>query len=94
MLLSLFPDLQQDDILIQTTSVGGQDLHLSPAAVARFPFAVEVKNVERLNLWAALAQAQRNAAKKGLTPLLFCRRNGVDLHAVIRADRFLALWRR
>lgn len=81
-------DLGDDDILIQTTSVGGNDLHLSPLAQALFPFGVEVKNKESLNVYEALAQAARSATKKGLLPILFFKKNGWPLHVALDARLF------
>lgn len=74
-ILRAFPELQRDDILIQPTSVGGEDLKLSPAARMLFPFAVEGKNKESLNIWSAIAQAQANA--KGNPPAVVFRRNNM-----------------
>lgn len=74
-LLRLFFDLEPDDILIQTTSVGGSDLHFSPKAAKLFPFAPESKRVQSLNIWGALHQAEVNAKKKGQRPVLFFSRS-------------------
>lgn len=82
------PALHEDDILIQTTSVGGNDLHLSPIAQQLFPFGVEVKNKESLNVYEALAQAARSATKKGLLPILFFKKNGWPLHVALDARLF------
>lgn len=80
--------LSEDDILIQTTSVGGNDLHLSPLAQDLFPFGIEVKNKESLNVYQALAQAARSASKKGLFPILFFKKNGWPLHVAFDARLF------
>jgi hypothetical protein len=85
--------LEPDDILIQTTSVGGSDLHFSPKAARAFPYAPEVKNVENLNVWQALKQAEINSRKKGGTPILFFRRNNSTMHVAVTADEFLRLLR-
>jgi hypothetical protein len=82
------PAWEPDDILIQTTSVGGNDLHLSPLAKRVFPFGIEVKNKESLNVYQALAQAQASATKKGLFPILFFQKNGWPLHVAIDARLF------
>lgn len=78
-ILRWFPTLAQEDILIQTTSVGGSDLHYSPLAASIFPFAPEIKNVESLNVWAALRQAEINATKRRLQPVLFFKRNRTEM---------------
>ena len=71
--------LEPDDILIQTTSVGGSDLHFSPVAKRTFPFAPEVKFVESLNIWGAIHQAVANAKKRLMAPCLFFRRANHDM---------------
>jgi hypothetical protein len=90
-LLRLFFDLEPDDILIQTTSVGGSDLHYSPKAAKVFPFAPEIKRVQNLNVWGALHQAAVNATKKKLQPVLFFSRNNGPLYIAFKADD-LAEW--
>lgn len=89
-LLEMYPALDEDDIVVQTTSVGGSDLQLSPVARAFFPFGIESKNVQSLNVWKALKQADLNARKKGLRPVLFFRRNNSDLHIALSAADFMA----
>lgn len=93
LLRATFPHWEEDDILIQTTSVGGQDLHLSPRASQDFPYAIESKNVEALNLWKTIEQANKNAVKKRRLPIIFCRRNTTPLHVVIEAGEFVRLVR-
>lgn len=68
----------------------GADIHLSEAARARFPFAVECKNSERLNVWQALEQAQRNAGD-GQRPILVFSRNRAKDYVVLALDDFLDL---
>lgn len=51
-------DLQDDDIKLPTTSEPGQDIHLSPAARLKYPFVIESKMVEKLNIGEAYKQAQ------------------------------------
>ena len=36
----------------------GEDILLSPAARKLFPFSVECKNQEKLNIWSSLEQAE------------------------------------
>jgi hypothetical protein len=90
-ILRVFPDLEADDLLIQTTSVGGSDIHFSPKAARLFPFAPESKRVQTLNVWGALHQAKKNADKKQLLPVLFFSRNNGPLYVAFNADD-LAEW--
>lgn len=83
------PNLEDDDVLVKATSMGGNDLHLSPLAQATYPFGIEVKNVEALNIWGALAQATVNAKKTNLTPLVFFTRAHAPMYVALPADVFV-----
>ena len=88
LLLKTF-QLVEDDMLVKATSMGGCDLHLSPEAQRLFPFAIEVKCQESLNIWAALAQAQVNADKKQQPAIVFFKRARSPMYIAMRADAFL-----
>jgi len=64
------------------------DLKLSPRALEQYPFEIENKNVEKLNIWAALEQAETHGE---LNPILFFRRNRSKLYMAMEAERFLCL---
>jgi len=87
------PDLRQGDIDITPSGVTGVDLKLSPAAKELYPFAIEVKNQESLNVWAAYEQAIKHAAGSSDMPILFFRRNKSELMACLKADDFIKLIR-
>jgi len=66
---------------------GGEDLIMSKAARSKFPFSVECKNQERLNVWSAWEQANGN---KGIyDPLVVIKKNGVDPLVVLDAKVFM-----
>lgn len=92
LLYATFAQLAPDDVLVKATSMGGADLHLSPHAQTLFPFAPEVKNVETLPIWSALAQAACNA--KGRPPILFFKRANTAMYVALDARTFLDLLRR
>lgn len=83
--------LADEDVRAVPTGVNGPDLWLSPAAMDRFPFAVEAKCQEALNIWSALEQAQGHAEGTSLMPLLLFRRNRSEPFAVLRLEDFLRL---
>lgn len=89
LLLRLLPGLEADDFLVKATSMGGTDLHLSPAAQKYFPFGIEVKAVEALNIWAALAQARVNADKQALPPIVFFTRAHAPMYVALPAEVFV-----
>lgn len=88
-ILGAFPELGGDDIQMVPTSVGGEDLKLSPAARRVWPFSTECKNVEALNVWKAIAQAKANAPKHA--PALVFRRNNHEAWVAVSLDTMLSL---
>lgn len=81
--------LSPGDVFVKATSQIGCDLHLSPAAEKVFPFSVEGKNVETLNIWAALQQAESNASE-GRPAVVFFTRAHHGTYVAMRAEVFLA----
>lgn len=91
LLLKAFPHLDEDDVLVKATSMAGVDLHLSPRALDCFPFAIESKNVEALNIWAALKQAEIIADKRQRSPIVFFKRAHSPHYVALRAVTFLLM---
>jgi|TARA_R100000781_G_scaffold71770_1_gene44965 hypothetical protein len=73
LILETFTELEEDDVRSTTMGDSGEDVLLSPAARKLFPFSVECKNQEKLNIWSSLEQAETNAGEH--TPLLVFKRN-------------------
>jgi hypothetical protein len=74
-ILATFPELEPDDVRSTSMGASGADILLSPAARRRFPFTVEAKNRETLNVWEGLAQANKNALPRTAGLLVFRRNN-------------------
>lgn len=87
LLMDALPFLNSDDIYVKTGSAGGVDIHLSERAQQKFPFDIEVKAKENLNIWAALAQATANT--KGNTPIVFFKRNRTPMFVAMLATDFM-----
>ena len=68
---------------------GGVDVKLSEKAAKEFPFSVECKNVERLQIWNALEQAEAN--KEDLDAMVVFKRNRSKVYCVIEFDKLLEL---
>ena len=80
-------DIHPEDIESRSMGAGGEDLIMARAARAKFPFSIECKNNERLNIWAAWDQANNN---KGIyDPLVVIKKNGVGPLVVVDAENFL-----
>jgi hypothetical protein len=82
-------DLEEGDFKSTTMGEHGMDVQLSPAARKVFPFAIECKNQEALNIWKSLEQAENNC--EGLVPLLIFKRNKSKIYATLEITDFLNL---
>lgn len=91
LILRWFPDLSARDVRVTPSGSTGEDIQLSQVAARLFPYAVEVKNQERLNIWQSLLQTSAHAKKLNLQPLLAFRRNRSELWIAIRAEHFFEL---
>jgi len=83
------PKLEEDDIKSQTMGMCGEDIVLSPAAKKIIPYSFECKNVEKLNIWSALEQAEDNC--DGRTPVVVFKRNRSKTYVTLSLEDFLDL---
>lgn len=91
LLLETFKEeLHPDDLKVSIMGESGTDVKLSPAARQKIPYSIECKNVEKLNIWAALQQAEDNTTE-GTTPLLVFSRNRSKNYVAFNLDHFLKL---
>lgn len=86
-----FSELEEGDVKKAIMGESGIDIKLSPHARRIFPYGVECKNTEKINIWAAIGQCEDNAAKENLKPLLVIKRNRTDVHVVLQWDDFIKL---
>jgi two-component SAPR family response regulator len=84
--------LPESDVKSLPMGSQGEDVWISQKARDLFPFSIECKNVEKLNVWAAFDQAKANAGQH--FPLLVHSRNRSDVLATLRFDDLLELVRR
>jgi len=89
LILEKFNQLEEDDVRSITMGDSGEDILLSPAARKLFPFSVECKNQEKLNVWSSLEQTETNAGKH--TPLLIFKRNRSKTYAVLQLDDLMEM---
>ena len=82
-------DVHPEDIESRSMGAGGEDLQLSPAARRKFPYSVECKNVEKLNVWGAYEQAAANSGKH--EPLLVMKKNRKKPLVVLDLEAFIDL---
>lgn len=88
-----FPQLHPDDVVSTQMGGAGVDIQLSPAARKVFPYSIECKNTEKINIWAALEQSEANV-KDGTFPVVFFKRNHSKTYVAIDADHFFDLIKR
>ena len=82
-------EIHQEDIESRSMGAGGEDLIMSKAARNKFPYSIECKNQERMNIWSAWEQANGN---KGIyEPLVVIKKNGIRPLVVLDAENFLEM---
>jgi hypothetical protein len=85
------PGIGSEDVKPAIMGESGMDIKLSSRARDLFPYAIEAKAQESLNIWQALEQARINAEKEKLMPLLVFKRNRSDVYVCLRFADFLQL---
>lgn len=91
LLLQTFPTLRPDDVRSTSMGAGGEDVLLSPAAQAVFPYTIECKNCESLNIYAAFRQAASHAVKVRRAPVVFFSRNRCNDYVAVDGTLFTHL---
>ena len=82
-------DIHPEDIKSTSMGAGGEDVTMARAARQKFPFSIECKSVERLNVWDAYEQACANAG--GYEPLVVMKKNRKKPLVVMDAECFIKL---
>jgi hypothetical protein len=82
-------NIHPEDIESRSMGAGGEDLIMARAARQKFPFSVECKNVEKLNVWEAYEQAKVNAGT--YEPIVVMKKNHKKPLVVIDAETFIKL---
>ena len=69
----------------------GPDIWLSSVAQKDFPFVIECKNVEKLNVWKAWEQAKTHSelAPQGIRPLVAFSKNNEEVLVIVRLEDLL-----
>jgi len=80
-------DVHPEDIESRSMGAGGEDLIMARAAREKFPYSIECKNVEKLNVWDAYEQAKANCGN--YEPLVVMKKNNKQPLVVIDAEYFI-----
>ena len=82
-------DIHPEDIESRSMGAGGEDLIMARAARQRFPYSIECKNQESVNLWKSYEQAQENS--KDYEPVVVLKRNNTKPLVLVDAEYFVKL---
>ncbi len=80
-------NVHPEDIESRSMGAGGEDLIMARDARQKFPFSVECKNTEKLNVWDAYEQAIANSGDH--EPIVFIKKNGKKPLVVLDAENFI-----
>ena len=81
--------IHEEDIESRSMGAGGEDLIMARSARERFPYSIECKNQEKINLWEAYKQACDNSGK--YEPIVVLKRNNHKPLVIIDAESFVKL---
>ena len=82
-------DIHPEDIESRSMGAGGEDLIMARDARQKFPYSIECKNQEKLNIWESLKQAEENSGVS--SPVLIFKRNRSKTYAVLNVEDFIKL---
>ena len=81
--------LDEEDIESRPMGSQGEDIILGKQSRQIFPYSVECKNQEKVNVWSAYEQAESNC--KGYEPVVVIKKNRKKPLVVIDAEYFVKL---
>ena len=82
-------EVHPEDIESRSMGAGGEDLIMSRSAREKFPYSIECKNQESLNVWKSYEQAQQNSGD--YEPIVVLKRNNIKPLVLVDADYFVEL---
>lgn len=84
--------LELDDEDMESRPMGsqGEDIIIGKQSRNKFPYSIECKNQEAVNVWKAYAQAEENC--KGYEPLVVIKRNRSKPLVLVDAKHFVGLF--
>ena len=82
-------NVHPEDIESRSMGAGGEDLIMARAARKKFPYSIECKNQEAINVWKAYEQAKENSGD--YEPIVVLKRNNTNPLVLVDADYFVRL---
>lgn len=82
-------DIHPEDIESTSMGAGGEDVTMARVAREKFPYSIECKNQERVNVWSAYDQASGNS--NNYEPLVVIKKNRTKALVLLDAEYFINL---
>jgi len=82
-------DVHPEDVESRSMGAGGEDLIMARAAREKFPYSIECKNQEKVNVWISYSQAVENC--KDYEPIVVIKRNNHKPLVLVDAEYFIGL---
>ena len=81
--------LNEEDLESRPMGSQGEDIIMGRESREQFPYSIECKNQEAVNVWKAYEQAESNC--KGYEPLVVIKRNRSKPLVLVDAEHFVKL---
>jgi hypothetical protein len=82
--------MDEEDMESRPMGSKGEDIIMGKLSRNKFPYSIECKNQESVNVWKAYAQAQENC--KSYEPLVVIKRNRSKPLVLVDAEHFVSLF--
>jgi hypothetical protein len=82
-------EVHPEDIESRSMGAGGEDLIMARAARKKFPYSIECKNQESVNVWKSYEQAEENSGD--YEPIVVIKRNNTKPLILVDAEYFVRL---
>ena len=82
-------EVHSEDIESRSMGAAGEDLIMARAARKKFPYSIECKNQESVNVWKAYEQAEENSGD--YEPIVVLKRNNTKPLVLVDAECFVKL---
>ena len=82
-------EIHEEDVESRSMGASGEDLIMARAARKKFPYSIECKNQERVNVWESYKQALENSGD--YEPIVVIKKNLHKPLVVIDAEAFIKM---
>ena len=82
-------DIHPEDIESRSMGAAGEDIMMARSARNLFPFSIECKNQQSVNIWKSYEQAEENSGD--YEPIVFLKRNNIKPLVLVDAEYFVEL---